>query len=210
MFLGLALVGLASAYGLKQVASDTKTFLLEKDLRERGPLDVKRDFETICFICRIRRMAYSSLTGGEDTEVLPEKAFDNAYEFIMQEPLTSLDDYNDFVELYKDVRVKELKKQRRIWIKECRDVVSSMNFLDNDFFTFKKRVIGIPIEDDELIDRLYSETPLSKIAVKKGKAVFENGNSGKLHVWAFKGVRDQIDAEKLYKACCRAVGIDLI
>lgn len=210
MLLGLALVGLASAYGLKETVSSVKTEMILADLHKRGPLDIKRDFDSICLVSRIRRITYPSLIGDEDTEVLSEKGFDNAYEFIMQEPLTSLDDYDAFVELYKEVRAKELETQRDIWIKECSEVISSIKFSGDGYYTFKKRVIGISIDDDELIDRLYSETPLSKIAVKKGKAVFENGNSGKLHVWAFKGVRDQIDAEKLYKACCRAVGIDLI
>lgn len=207
MLLGFALVGLASAYGLKAVASDTKTFMLEKELKKSGPLDVERDFDLICLICRIRRVSYPSLIGGEDTEVLPEKGMDRAYEFIMQEPLTEISDFDKFCEVYNTVREQELAKQKEIWNNEYHEVVNSLN-LSDELITFRKRVIGIPISHDELIERLYSVTVLKDIAPKPGKAVIENNRSGRLHVWALRGVR-HFESEKLYKACARKCGIDM-
>ena len=207
MLLGFALMGIASAYGLKSVASDTKTFLLEKELRERGQIDLERDFELICAICRIRRGEYPSLIGSESTEVLPPKGADRAYDFIMEDPMLDMDDFDRFCLIYNRVRGQELVKRQKIWDSEYGVIVSSLKLTD-EVITFDKRVNGIQIPHDELIDRLYSGTILGKIALKKGKAVFQDKKSGRLHVWAFRGVKS-FEAEKLYKACCRKVGVDL-
>lgn len=207
MVFGMLLVAAASMYGLKQVASDTKTYLLENELKKNGPIDVERDFELICEICRIRRASYPSLIGGEDTEVLPPKGADRAYEFIMQEPLTDMDDFDLFCQVYAKVREDELAKQKAIWNKEYQEIVDSLNTSD-ELITFRKRVIGIPIMHDELIERLYSDTVLGDIAPKRGKAINEQSRSGKLHVWGLIGVKSG-EADRLYKACCRKVGIDI-
>ena len=207
MVLGMMLLTAASIYGLKQVASDTKTFMLQRDLHDRGPINVERDFDLICMICRIRCVSYPSLIGGEDTEVLPENGADKAYEFIMQEPFTEISDFDRFCKVYNNVREQQIAKQKEIWNNEYLEVVNSLNF-SNELITFRKRVIGISISHDELIERLYSKTVLGDIAPKPGKAVIENNRSGKLHVWAFRGVKS-FEAEKLYKDCCRKVGVDL-